>query len=100
MRDANGCVSIVSNEITIEPLPPLVINLDVSNATINCTGDTTGVIIATAQGGLGNYIYTLQDASGINIPGAVQNSPVFLLIFLQELIKYEWIVMIVRLHLQ
>ncbi|HEX9826227.1 MAG TPA: T9SS type B sorting domain-containing protein, partial [Flavobacteriaceae bacterium] len=74
VRDANGCVSNVSNEITTDELPPLVINLDLSNATINCTGDTTGVIVATAQGGLGSYVYTLQDTSGNDIP-ATQNSP-------------------------
>jgi hypothetical protein len=74
VRDANGCVSIVSNQIQVDPLPPLVINLDVSNATINCTGDTTGVLVAVAQGGLGSYIYTLQDTSGNDLP-ATQNSP-------------------------
>ena len=74
VRDANGCISVASNEIIVEPLPALVINLDVSNATINCTGDTTGVIVAIAQGGLGSYIYTLQDTSGNDIP-ATQNSP-------------------------
>ncbi|MGM5470265.1 T9SS type B sorting domain-containing protein [Flavobacteriaceae bacterium LMO-SS05] len=74
VRDANGCISNVSNEIQIDTLPPLVINLDVTNATINCTGDNTGVIVAVAQGGLGNYIYTLQDTSGNDLP-ATQNSP-------------------------
>ncbi len=74
VRDANGCISNVSNEITIDDLPPLVINLVSTNPTINCTGDNTGVINATAQGGLGNYVYTLQDTSGNTIP-ATQNSP-------------------------
>jgi gliding motility-associated-like protein len=31
--------------------------------------------VAKAQGGLGSYVYTLQDGSGTDIPGAVQNSP-------------------------
>ncbi|GGK31884.1 T9SS C-terminal target domain-containing protein [Yeosuana aromativorans] len=75
VRDANGCSASVSNEITIDPLPPLVVNLDTTNATINCAGDATGVIVATAQGGLGSYVYTLQDGSGTDIPSAVQNSP-------------------------
>ncbi|MFH6770219.1 T9SS type B sorting domain-containing protein [Gaetbulibacter aquiaggeris] len=75
VRDANGCVAEVSNEIKIDPLPALVVTVDATNAFINCAGDNTGVIVAEAQGGLGNYIYTLQDASGTNIPGAVQNSP-------------------------
>ncbi|WP_242084806.1 T9SS type B sorting domain-containing protein [Aestuariivivens sediminis] len=75
IRDANGCLATVSNEITIEPLEPLVVNLDTTNATVNCAGDSTGVIVAEAQGGLGNYIYTLQDGAGNDIPGATQNSP-------------------------
>lgn len=60
----NNCISIVSNDIKIDPLPELKINLDLTNAIINCNGDATGVIVATAQGGLGNYVYTLLDAVG------------------------------------
>ena len=76
VRDANGCVSSVSNEITIDPLPTLMVNLDTTNASINCAGDSTGVIIATAEGGLGSYIYTLQDGTGTDItPAPVQSSP-------------------------
>nr|WP_321235019.1 T9SS type B sorting domain-containing protein [uncultured Psychroserpens sp.] len=74
VRDANGCVANVSNEITIDPLLDLVINLQSTNPTINCAGDNNGSIVANAQGGLGNYIYTLQDTSGNTIP-ATQNSP-------------------------
>lgn len=76
VRDANGCTANASNEITVDALPALQVNLDTTNATINCTGDTTGVIKALASGGLGNYIYTLQDGSGTDIaPAPVQNSP-------------------------
>ncbi|MBD0831736.1 T9SS type B sorting domain-containing protein [Aestuariibaculum sediminum] len=75
VRDANGCVSAVSNDIVIEALPDLVVTLDTTNATINCAGDSTGVIVAEAEGGLGNYVYTLQDASGNDIPDAVQDTP-------------------------
>lgn len=74
VKDSNGCTSYVSNDIKIDPLPALVIKLDLSNAVVNCTGDATGVIVATAEGGLGNYVYTLQDASG-NPLAAVQSSP-------------------------
>ena len=74
VRDANGCEANVSNEITIDPLLPLVINLETANPTINCAGDNTGTIVATAQGGLANYIYTLEDTLG-NTISATQNSP-------------------------
>lgn len=75
VKDANGCTSYVSNDIKIDPLPALIITLDLSNAVVNCAGDATGVIVATAQGGLGNYVYTLQDAAGNPLPAAVQVSP-------------------------
>ncbi|WP_081820766.1 T9SS type B sorting domain-containing protein [Sediminibacter sp. Hel_I_10] len=75
VRDANGCVATVSNEITIEQIPALELELELVNATINCAGDNTGAIIATATGGLGDYVYILQDGSGVEITDAVQNSP-------------------------
>ncbi|MGS2726237.1 T9SS type B sorting domain-containing protein [Psychroserpens sp. BH13MA-6] len=74
VRDTNGCVANVSNEITIDPLPELTINLQSTNPTINCAGDNNGTIVATAQGGLGNYVYTLEDTQGNTLP-ATQNSP-------------------------
>ena len=74
VRDVNGCTAIVSNEITIEDVAPLVINLETTNPTINCTGDSTGTIVASAEGALGNYIYTLEDTAGNTIP-ATQNTP-------------------------
>jgi gliding motility-associated-like protein len=76
VKDANGCISIVSNDIKINPLEPLTIKLDVTNAVINCRGENTGVIVATANGGLGNYVYTLlDDATNMPITGAVQTTP-------------------------
>ena len=74
VRDANGCVSNISNDITIDPLPTLILNLSSTNPDINCFGDNTGSITATAQGGLDNYVYTLEDTLGNTIP-ATQNSP-------------------------
>jgi gliding motility-associated-like protein/uncharacterized repeat protein (TIGR01451 family) len=76
VRDANGCISSVSNEITIDPLPTLDVNLEATDIFINCVGDNTGVIVANAEGGLGSYVYTLQDGSGNDIlPAPTQNSP-------------------------
>ncbi|WP_298901709.1 T9SS type B sorting domain-containing protein [uncultured Psychroserpens sp.] len=74
VRDANGCIANVSNEITIDPLPELEINLQSTNPSINCAGDNTGTIVATALGGLGDYVYTLEDTSGNTLP-ATQDSP-------------------------
>ncbi|WP_242206733.1 SprB repeat-containing protein, partial [Aestuariivivens insulae] len=75
VRDANGCIASVSNGIAIEPLVPLTVDLDTTNATVNCAGDSTGVIVAEAQGGLGNYVYTLQDEFGNDIDPVTQDSP-------------------------
>ncbi len=74
VRDANECIANVSNEITIDPLPTLQVNLVSTNPEINCSGDNTGVIEATAIGGLGDYVYILQDLLGNTIP-ADQNTP-------------------------
>ncbi len=74
VRDANGCIAIVSNEITIDQLPDLTINLTSTSPTINCAGDNTGVINATALGGLGNYVYNLEDTLG-NTISALQTTP-------------------------
>lgn len=76
VRDVNGCIGVVSNDIKVEPIPTLQVALDVQNAKINCNGDTNGVIVATAIGGLGNYVYTLLDGTGNPIvPAPTQLTP-------------------------
>jgi len=75
VKDANDCISYISNDIKIDPLEPLKVNLDVQNAVIYCKGDATGVIVADATGGLGNYVYTLIDGTGNPIPAAIQTTP-------------------------
>ncbi|GAA3628417.1 T9SS type B sorting domain-containing protein [Flavivirga jejuensis] len=76
VRDANGCATAKSNEVTIEPLVDLALSFDSPSQTIYCKGDNTGVINATAEGGIGNYVYTLLDATGtINITPVTQDSP-------------------------
>ncbi|EJL63158.1 T9SS type B sorting domain-containing protein, partial [Flavobacterium sp. CF136] len=67
VKDANGCVSFISNDIKIDPLEPLIVNLELSNAVVKCTGSATGVIVANTTGGLGNYQYTLLNAAGTTI---------------------------------
>ncbi|WP_111682580.1 T9SS type B sorting domain-containing protein [Winogradskyella tangerina] len=89
VRDANGCISNISNEITVDPLPELVVNLESSNPSINCAGDNTGSILADAQGGLGDYSYTLQDGQG-NPIAATQNTPGYF----TELVAGDYIVLV------
>ncbi len=74
VSDANGCISEVSNDIQIDALPDLIIDLTLTNVVINCAGDNNGAVVAVAAGGLGNYVYTLQDATGAPIT-ATQTSP-------------------------
>ncbi len=65
IRDSFNCISTVSNEITLSPIEPLTLDIDSSGASINCNGDSTAVIMATADGGLGNYEYALFSDSGL-----------------------------------
>ncbi|WP_088339964.1 T9SS type B sorting domain-containing protein [Robiginitalea sediminis] len=59
VRDAQGCEANLSNQVSIEAVPPLTIDIDDSAAIINCTGEMTASLVATATGGLGNYQYEL-----------------------------------------
>ncbi|WP_432222644.1 T9SS type B sorting domain-containing protein [Flavobacterium sp. TMP13] len=65
VRDANNCVSFISNNVTINALTPLDLNLDLSNADVKCTGSASASIDATALGGLGDYKYTLLNGNGL-----------------------------------
>ncbi|MEM6893621.1 MAG: T9SS type B sorting domain-containing protein [Bacteroidota bacterium] len=59
IRDSFNCVSVISNTITVDPIAPLTVTLDTSAATVNCNGESNGLVIADADGGLGNYQYAL-----------------------------------------
>ena len=59
VRDSFSCEAGISNQVSIDPIIPLTISLDTSAAMINCTGESTAIIDATAFGGLGNYSYEL-----------------------------------------
>jgi len=67
VRDSFGCKSILSNEIKEDAIVPLSLTMDTTAAVINCNGDNTAILIAKADGGLGNYRYELfTDASFTN----------------------------------
>ncbi|MGY0392656.1 T9SS type B sorting domain-containing protein [Bizionia sp. KMM 8389] len=61
IQDANGCNATLTNEVTIDPVIPVVVNLDLSGTTINCSGGTNATIVALATNGLGSYTYELVD---------------------------------------
>lgn len=73
VKDNLGCVSTVSNDIKVEPIVPLAVVLDLRNSTVNCTGEATAIIAATATGGLGNYQYSLLNNLGVEIRPAQPN---------------------------
>ncbi|WP_247656583.1 T9SS type B sorting domain-containing protein [Maribacter sp. MMG018] len=59
VKDDFNCVSVISNEIAVNEIEDLTMTLDTTAAKINCSGDSTAVIIADADGGLGSYEYAL-----------------------------------------
>ncbi len=62
VRDANNCVSNLSNNVAIVALDPLELSKkDVT--VVLCRGSNTGSIDVQAVGGLGNYMYTLLDST-------------------------------------
>ena len=83
VQNSNGCPFELSNQISLDPAAPLVISLDLTNATINCAGEATGIIRSEAFGGIGNYVYTLLNSdtpplpAGANVERSAQASGIF-----------------------
>ena len=78
VRDTNGCEAEISNQVSIDPVPPLMLNIDESAAIINCMGEASATIMAQATGGLGNYSYELfTDAALTNLFAGPQASGTF-----------------------
>ncbi|WP_405400139.1 T9SS type B sorting domain-containing protein [Maribacter sp. Asnod2-G09] len=72
VRDAiNGCASAISNAITESEIPPLLLFVDDTAAVLNCTGESTAIIYATADGGLGNYQYELFTDSSLSVASRI-----------------------------
>ncbi|SFR57839.1 gliding motility-associated C-terminal domain-containing protein [Maribacter stanieri] len=72
VRDAiNGCESAISNAITESEIPPLELMVDRTAAVLNCTGESTAIIYASADGGLGNYQYALFTDSSLNVASRI-----------------------------
>ncbi|MEJ2161743.1 MAG: T9SS type B sorting domain-containing protein [Robiginitalea sp.] len=78
VRDSFGCEADLSNQVSIEPVAPLVLTVDNSAAMINCTGEATASLTATATGALGNYQYEIfTDASLSNLLAGPQSTGSF-----------------------
>ena len=78
VRDDNGCDAMISNQVSVDMVPPLMIDIDDSAAVINCTGEASATIIANVTGGLGNYSYELYtDAALTNLLAGPQTSDTF-----------------------
>lgn len=83
VKDSQNCRSYVSNTSEFLPVPALGFEYS-SEIDIKCKGGATGSITVRAKGGLGNYIYILQDTAGVNItpaptqliPGTFTNLPI------------------------
>ncbi|MBA4745292.1 MAG: T9SS type B sorting domain-containing protein [Muricauda sp.] len=88
VRDANGCDAMISNQITVDEVPELMLEIDESAAIINCMGEASATIIAQATGGLGNYSYELfTDAALTNLVDGPQTNGTF-----NELVAGEYYV--------
>ena len=74
VRDANGCEPLASNAITVHALAPLLVEVDLGGAQINCNGDGTASISAKATGGLGSYVYGLYQDAALSIPVGTNNT--------------------------
>ena len=76
VQDANNCQAVLTNAITILPIPTLELNLNLTSAAIYCFGESSATIIADATGGLGNYMYELFDDAN-NVIVSSQSSGAF-----------------------
>jgi len=65
VQDSYNCVSVISNEIEVNTIEALSVMVDTSGASINCNGENTALLDATADGGLGNYQYGLFSDTGL-----------------------------------
>jgi gliding motility-associated-like protein len=82
VRDSFGCDANISNQVSVDPIVPLSISVDTSAAIVNCTGEATATLVATATGGLGNYSYELYtDAALTTLIAGPQSSREFNMLF-------------------
>ncbi|WP_171017247.1 T9SS type B sorting domain-containing protein [Maribacter sp. ACAM166] len=71
VQDSFNCTSVLSNEIIEDPISPLMLEVDSSAAFINCTGESTGIVFADADGGLGNYRFALYTDVSLSVSSRI-----------------------------
>ncbi|ALM08467.1 hypothetical protein SB49_12080 [Sediminicola sp. YIK13] len=76
IRDANGCISTVSNTVTVDAIPELQIIAD-ALVDVGCFEEATGLIRVKAIGGLGGYSYSLLAQDQITVLRGPQTSTTF-----------------------
>ena len=72
VRDANGCTAELTNSVDVFAVPAL--NVDLTVTEVSCHDNTNAQISALASGGLGNYQYSLLDATNNIIAGHQPNN--------------------------
>jgi gliding motility-associated-like protein/uncharacterized repeat protein (TIGR01451 family) len=78
IQDSFNCVSMLSNNVEITAVPDLTLTVDDTAAMVNCSGDSTALISAQSDGGVGNYLYALfSDAALSNEIRPNQNTGIF-----------------------
>jgi hypothetical protein len=65
--DANNCKTFITNEVIINPVTPLDFDLVLDNIVLNCANDNNASVLATGLFGLGNYSYSLLNATTLTI---------------------------------
>ena len=76
VRDVNGCLSNPSNQVTIDPVPPVAIQAE-TTVDVGCFGEATGLIQVSASGGQGNYEYILLAADQTTVVRPAQPEDIF-----------------------
>ena len=76
IRDANGCISTISNRVTVDAVPELILTTD-AIVNVGCFGEATGLIKVKAIGGLGGYSYSLLAQDQITVVRPAQTSTIF-----------------------
>ncbi|SHJ87692.1 gliding motility-associated C-terminal domain-containing protein, partial [Arenibacter nanhaiticus] len=76
IKDANGCISPLSNKVTVDAIPNLQITAT-KVVDVSCFEETTGVIQLKAIGGLGSYSYSLLAQDQLTVVRGPQSNAVF-----------------------